>query len=795
MVRRICCSVGCTMSLPIALAPLAAYRQFITYKLQPSTRPGKMDKIPCDWRTGNPANAHDPAIWTDYDTAYACSSGQVGFVFTDNDPFWFLDIDDCLLPTGWSPLALELCAALPGAAVEVSISGKGLHVFGTGYVPKHKTRGPAGTGLEFYHTGRFVALGLPETAQGNAATDCSAGLQLITERYFNRIEEAAATPMEWTDKPAADWRGPIDDDELIRRLRNSKSAAGVFGAKATAGQLWDADAGALGKAFPDSGGRPFDNSSADAALAQHLAFWTGKDCGRMKRLMLKSKLSRDKYDRDDYLPRTIAQAVAKQVDVCRDKPAELPSIAMAGAGGPQDVVGETYLNPEMQKLLFAGCCYVADINKIIMPGGHIYGHEQFDAILGGYSFVMDYATTKVSKSAWEAFTKSQAVRFDKAHTSSFRPDKTPGELWQSGNERQVNSYWPINIPTKKGNPAPFLKHLAKILPDRTDQAIMLSYMAAVVQHRGVKFQWCPLVQGTRGNGKTLLSRVVMEAIGRKHCHSPNSAEITDKFNDWQEGKIFIAVEDIYVPKERQEVLEALKPMITSDWQEIQGKGKDKVSRYICANYMLNSNHKDALKQTEDNRGLAVFYCAQQTVADLVRDGMDGNYFPDLYNWLKRDGYAIVADYLASYHIPVELDPALDCHRAPRTSSSDEAIFESLGNLEQEVMAAIDEERQGFRGGWVSSHFLDQLMRETGIRMARNKRRDVLKDLGYIVHPGLQNGQVNNPVQPDGCKPRLFIKADSELMRLHGGDVAKRYSDDQTTSNPFRVVQPLQSAAG
>ena len=48
--------------LPIALQPFAHYRQFITYELRPSSRPGKQDKIPTDWRTGQAADAHDPAV-------------------------------------------------------------------------------------------------------------------------------------------------------------------------------------------------------------------------------------------------------------------------------------------------------------------------------------------------------------------------------------------------------------------------------------------------------------------------------------------------------------------------------------------------------------------------------------------------------------------------------------------------------------------------------------------------------------------------------------------------------------
>ena len=50
--------------IPGALEALTVHRQFIVYRLETSkSRPGKTDKIPCDYRTGNPANAHDPAIW------------------------------------------------------------------------------------------------------------------------------------------------------------------------------------------------------------------------------------------------------------------------------------------------------------------------------------------------------------------------------------------------------------------------------------------------------------------------------------------------------------------------------------------------------------------------------------------------------------------------------------------------------------------------------------------------------------------------------------------------------------
>ena len=78
---------------------------------------------------------------------------------------------------------------------------------------------------------------------------------------------------------------------------------------------------ALARAYPDPA-RGYDSSSADAALAQHLAFWTGKDCARIDSLMRRSALARDKWEREDYLPRTILGAVGRQFEVLTDKALE-----------------------------------------------------------------------------------------------------------------------------------------------------------------------------------------------------------------------------------------------------------------------------------------------------------------------------------------------------------------------------------------------------------------------------------------------------------------------------------------
>lgn len=782
---------------------MGAYRQFIVYIAQPSrTRPGKTDKFPVDFRSGRVANAHDAAIWTDYATAiaYAATWGApygVGFVFTEADPFWFLDLDNCLLPDGsdWSPLAKSLCGAFAGAAIEVSQSGRGLHIFGTGRPPVHGCKNEP-LGLEFYHAGRFVAL-TGTSASGNAAFDASAILPALVAQYFPP-DPGQFMEQAWTEEPAPEWRGPADDDELIRRALRSQSTAAAFGGRASFADLWNCNLEALARCYPDPV-RVYDASSADAALAQHLAFWTGKDCARIERLMRASKLARDKWEREDYLPRTILGAVGRQFEVLTDKAPE----PVAGAPDspapsatdepprPTMVQGSTFANNDEQVRMFAGCVYIRDLHRVLVPGGHILKPEQFKVAFGGYTFTMDTANEKTTRDAWEAFTQSQAYRCPRADAPCFRPDLAPGAIVQRGGQVFVNTYWPVDIPRQVGDATPFLTHLAKILPDERDRLILLAYMAACVQHKGVKFQWAPLLQGVEGNGKTLFTRCVAEAVGRRYVHWPKASKLSKEFNAWMLGKLFYGVEDIYVPDQKREIIEELKPMITGgDGLEIEGKGVDQISADVCGNFMFNSNHKDAVRKTQNDRRFCVLFSAQQQAADLARDGMDGDYFPRLYDWLRAEGYAIVSELLHTWPIPDEYNPATGCQRAPVTTATAAAIAASTGGVEQEIQEAIAQGLPGFCGGWISSIQLDRLLEKLGAarRVTHSKRKEMLHDLGYGYHPALVDGRVNNLVLPDGGKPRLFIRNDSPARHIAGAaEAAKAY---EQANNSGRVPFPL-----
>lgn len=778
--------------LPAALYALKSYNQFILYRLVPSTtRAGKTDKLPTDYRTLHTANAHDPAIWMSADQAIATaklygSDYGVGFVFTEADPFWFLDIDDCLQDGAWSPLATYLLSELRGCAVEVSSSQRGLHIFGSGgELPPHTCRN-TGLKIELYDSHRFVALtGIHSS--GDISHKPMEAMQRVIDLYFNTAAETSTSwGNAWTTEACPEWNGSLDDHELIGRMLRSKSAAATFGGeRATFRDLWEANEAVLSVAYPSGSGDPFDRSAADAALVQHLAFWTGNNCERMQTLMMQSALARDKYSREDYLPRTILGACGKQKKWLYDEPPKNsppPTASQADEPVGREITGNTFLTVPEQQIRFKGCVYVLDEHRVFVPGGDLLRQEQFRVKFGGATMMLDNKNEKTTRNAWEAFTESQAIEPPKASTTCFRPDLKPGSIIEEEGRTLVNIYWPVPTLRMVGSVDRILNHMALLVPNARDHSILLSYMCAVVQYMGVKFPWCPVIQGVEGNGKSLLTQCLTYAVGKKYTHLPKAAELDNRFNDWLYGRILIGIEDIYTTENRTGILEAMKPMITNQLHEIEAKGGVKTTRNVCANFIINTNHKDGIKKSAECRRYAVFFTAQQTLSDLHRDGMTGDYFPLLYRWLeKQNGFAMFNEFMRTYAIPQEFDPTKGANRAPLTSSTDAAISQSAGRVEQEIEEACALGEPGFRNGWVSSTMLEILLeRISASRLVpRNKRKDLLASLGYIPHPVLKEGRAIQIVAPDGKRPTLYVKKDhGSLVIQSQSEVCKRYEQDQ-----------------
>jgi hypothetical protein len=756
-----------------ALHSMTHYRQWLLFKQT------KWDPIKQKWEKkpiqpngyGMPWRS-DPSKLLTYAEAKAAvgqrSNCTLGFVLTPQDPFFCLDIDHCLDAGGnQSEAAQELVSFLPYGIVEKSMSGDGLHVWGSTDEIPHSCKNDI-LNAEYYTNSRAIAItgDIYPTAY-NVSLDSTLDVIALVSTHFpyatrkikadgakstiERLEEAAlAVPFIDPLLTYDNWLG----------VCMGLHAAGVEAdAEETAFKIAQEYTANSPKYQPGYLEYKWGSFHADGGHTLNSLFHFAKLGG---------------YKTRDEI--SAAEAFAEFTALTPPPPPVPGDIQVAVETREQGI-----LYPVDYLPIFGECVYVKNAHCIWTPNGELLDQKRFDAEYSGYSYALDMVGRKCVDSPWETFFKCREYKFKRVHATAFRPDLPTGQIITHEGRTFVNVYWPVPIARQAGDVTLFLDHLAKILPDERDRRILLSYMAALVQSPGVKFQWAPLLQGVEGNGKTFFTDCLEAAVGSCYSHRPQAQDLDNKFNAWLVNKLLICVEDIYVSGHRANIIEALKPMITGTRAGIQGKNADQVTTSICANFIFNSNHKNALGDAVKGRRYCVFYTAQQFESDLERDGMTGAYFTTLYLWAMSGGFAHVTDYLHTYQVDAEFNPAGNCTRAPRTSAHAEVLVEALGPVEQEIMAAVTEDRPGFIGPWISSLALDRLLTSTGNdkKIPRNRRRALLESLGYVRHPHLVDGRTNNAVLPDAGKTALYVKKGHPALELQGPAViADRYSKAQ-----------------
>src|SRR5436309_9285146 len=114
------------MMIPSELIP---NKQWVGWRF--AMRDGKRTKVPVNPLTGKPASSTDPSSWADLESAVKAVNVKkldgIGFVFTENDPYTGVDLDDCRNPeTGeLAPWAAEIVESLSSYS-ELSPSQTGI---------------------------------------------------------------------------------------------------------------------------------------------------------------------------------------------------------------------------------------------------------------------------------------------------------------------------------------------------------------------------------------------------------------------------------------------------------------------------------------------------------------------------------------------------------------------------------------------------------------------------------------------------------------------------------------------
>jgi hypothetical protein len=254
---------------------LKKLKQWVTWKVV--LRDGKETKIPYQ-PNGKKASVTNSKTWSAFEDVQ--ESNRIGFVFTDNDPYVFIDIDGNKDTGSISPSAKFWIKQI-NSYTEYSPSRIGFHII----IKGNKKIRPCRRGdFEIYEQDRFA------TFTGDIYKD----LNSIEERQeqLERLQRII-----WPDEYKSQ-ANRLNDEQESYELIDERMILKIADKDKTLYRLWTGDT---------SGYR--SNSEADLALCEKLAYYTGGDSTQIEHLFKSSGLARDKWvNRKDYRNKTIEKA-------------------------------------------------------------------------------------------------------------------------------------------------------------------------------------------------------------------------------------------------------------------------------------------------------------------------------------------------------------------------------------------------------------------------------------------------------------------------------------------------------
>lgn len=784
---------------------------YMLYRLTWNPDRNKYDKKPCNL-DGSPLREGQPIPTAARGNIVPPDGCAIGYWLTPDARLFFIDLDECVTNGVLSDDASRIAAPFinAGCFFEASSSGRGAHIIGTytGQLPAHSNRRPNVHKYEFYTRDRGIALNL-HAAQGNSSVDATAALlAMLPETFPPRV----ATILLPTNERRAEWRGPEDDDELIRRALAARgSAAVMFGTKASFGDLWN--------------GKVEHNSESDMALASHLAFWTGCDVERVERLMWRSGLAREKWKSHRTYLRdiTIVQACATTTNVYQE-----PERANTAAVliGNSDVNWSSVVEEVIRKInntgtydelmeqvvptipalmippvraervvtalrkrleIFDSKPPTAQLRRLVCPPALVNPNDlEIPEWFASFCYIKKtdkfYNTLTASEYTAESFrtefsrtmpfkpngSREDPVLFARERWNivtvddvMYRPDMD--RFFEHAGKQYVNRFVPESMPTPTEPTAhctmcieQFKNHLFLLCGQRETLYFQLLYwLAHNVQYPGRKIRWSPLVKGVPGDGKSIIGDLIFAAMGEANVKITSVSNITNSggFTDWATGKAVNFIEEIRLEgKEKRKLYNAMKNFIGDTRADLNRKGRASGDTEAnITNHWANTNYGDGVPvDTGERRWCVVFTPYTNIEEATAAKGFTST--DELVRHFKMLGASMRAEPGAwrAWLMSIDTSSFDPDGRAPDTPERESMRLMASDPLDQVVMDVLEQGGHGItKDCFSSSCLLGMVSIKFGDRPHDRGWNTLLTRLGYT--------QMTKTVWWSGTAHRIWAK--------------------------------------
>lgn len=219
----------------------------------------------------------------------------------------------------------------------------------------------------------------------------------------------------------------------------------------------------------------------------------------------------------------------------------------------------------------------------------------------------------------------------------------------------------------------FIEHVHRLVLVREEAELVLDYLAAMVLCPGRKFRWALVLKGDYGNGKTAIADAIRGILDNRNLSVPENDQLEERFTDWLDGSQVVVVEEL-MGEDRQSLENKLKTFVSNDVVTIRPFGKKARRSPNRANFLMFTNHDNAIKLNSGDRR----YCVIQTSDELTGESDELKaYFAALYdNGLRKYPGGVLAALM-------EREERLDAFltiassRAPLTAAKADMVYAGL----------------------------------------------------------------------------------------------------------------------
>lgn len=186
--------------------------------------------------------------------------------------------------------------------------------------------------------------------------------------------------------------------------------------------------------------------------------------------------------------------------------------------------------------------------------------------------------------------------------------------------------------------------LDELAPAPEMRAILVEWMAHLIQKPFENSMTCVVLAGGKGCGKDTLGDLLLALLGDKYTQNYNSTnQFWDKHDEGRMGKLFVKLEEAVGVANRQNEAE-FKSRITSCSMMVNPKGVAPITTPNYARYMLTTNDMTPVKLDAQERRFVVIECGRSKIGDMA-------FWTTVRKTLFcPEGYRAVGDWLAAQSV-------------------------------------------------------------------------------------------------------------------------------------------------